>query len=224
MANVVIFGTGQIAQIAHSYLTTDSPHKISAFTIDGQFIKESELFGLPIVPFEKIETFYPPDKFEMFIATAYQNLNRFRAAKYNEAKSKKYKLISYISSKNSIFGNVEIGENCFILENQTIQPYSEIGNNVTIWSGNLIGHHSRIGDHCWITSEVSISGNTIIEPYCFIGVNATIGHSIAIGRETFIGAGCLITKSTKEKSVYIETDTKPYFLDSTGFLKIAKMT
>ena len=223
MAKIVIFGTGQIARVAYYYITNDSPHEIAAFTINGEFIKENKVFELPVVAFEEVETIYPPDKFEMFIAIAYHGLNQLRADKYNEAKSKKYKMMSYISSKASIVGNVEIGDNCFILENQTIQPYSRIGNNVTLWSGNHIGHHSTIDDHCWITSEVCISGNVVIESYCFIGVNATVGHMVTVGKRSFIGANCLITKNTKKKSVYIAKDTEPYPLDSDKFLMITKM-
>lgn len=223
MEKVVIFGAGKIAEVAYFYLTNDSPYEIVAFTVDEKYITNKELFGLPVVTFEEIEKLYPPNKFKMFVAISYRDLNKLRATKYNESKSKGYKLISYISSRASNFGNVEIGDNCFILENQTIQPCSKIGNDVIIWSGNHIGHHSIIGDHCFITSHVVISGSTIIEPYCFIGVNATIGHEITIGRESIIGAGCLITKSTKEKSVYIAKDTEPYALDSDHFLRFTKL-
>jgi sugar O-acyltransferase (sialic acid O-acetyltransferase NeuD family) len=223
MAKIVIFGTGQTAEIAYYYITNDSPYEIVAFTADAEFIKKDTFLGLPVVPFEEVEQKYPPDEFDMFIAMAYHDLNRLRAGKYREAESKKYNLISYVSSEVSIAGSVEIGNNCFILENQTIQPYSKIGNNVTIWSGNLIGHHVQIGDHCWITSEVSVLGNAIVEPYCFVGVNSTIGHMITIGRESFIGANCLITKDAKKKSVYITKPTELYPLDSDQFLKISKM-
>jgi sugar O-acyltransferase (sialic acid O-acetyltransferase NeuD family) len=223
MSKLLVFGAGKIAEVAYYYLTNDSPHEIAAFTVDEDFITKKELFGLPVVPFEEVEKMHPPDEFKMFIAVGYQNLNKLRAAKYNDAKGKGYELISYISSRASNFGNIEIGDNCFILENQAIQPCSMIGNDVTIWSGNHIGHHSNIGDHCFITSQVVISGKTIIEPYCFIGVNATIGHGIIIGRESFIGAGCLITKSTKEQSVYIAKDTEPYALDSSHFLRLSKL-
>ncbi len=224
MNKIVVFGAGKIAEMAYYYLTNDSPHGIVAFTVDEAFITKKDLFGLPIIPFEEIERKYPPGEFKMFIAIGYQDLNKLRAAKYNEAKSKGYELMSYTSSRASNFGNIEIGDNCFILENQAIQPCSKIGNDVTIWSGNHIGHHSTIGDHCFITSQIVISGKTIIEPYCFIGVNTTIGHGITIGRESFIGAGCLITKSTEEKSVYIAKDTEPYPLDSSHFLRFTRFT
>ena len=223
MSNVVVFGAGKIAEVAYYYLSNDSPHKIVAFTVDENSLDKSELFGLQVLPFEGIEKTYSTDEFKMFIAVGYHDLNKFRARKYDEAKQKGYELISYMSSRACNFGDVEIGDNCFILENQAVQPCSKIGNNVTIWSGNHVGHHATIKNHCFLTSQIVISGNTVIEPYCFIGVNATIGHEITIGRESIIGAGCLITKSTKEKSVYIAKDTEPYALDSSQFLRFAKL-
>jgi len=139
----------------------------------------------------------------MFIALSYKDMNKLRAEKYYQAKSKGYKLVSYVSSKCTFLTETAIGDNCFILENNTIQPFVKIGNNVVLWSGNHIGHESQIGDHCNITSHVVISGNVIIKPYCFIGVNATIRDSITIERETLIGAGSVIMKSTVEKGVYL---------------------
>lgn len=223
MSKVVIFGAGQTAEIVYHYLTNDSNDKVVAFTINKKLIKKKSFKGLPIVPFENIEEIYPPKEFKMFIAISYQNLNRLRASKYNQAKQKKYKLISYISSKSGIEGEIQTGDNCFILENQVIQPYSKIGNNVFIWGGVLVGHHSIIGDHSWLTSESSIGGNAVIGPYCFLGMNSTISHMVTVGSQSFIGANTLVTKNTKEKAVYIAKGTEPYPLNSDQFLKITKM-
>ncbi len=223
MSNVVLFGAGKIAEVAYYYLTNDSPHDVLAFTVDKEYLTQSTLLGLPVVPFEEVEELFPPDSAKMLVAVGYTDLNRMRAAKYTEAKAKGYELISYVSTRASNFGNINIGENCLILENQSLQPFSRIGNNVIVWSGNHIGHHSTIEDHCFITSHIVISGNTTVEPYCFIGVNATIGHGITIGRESMIGAGCMLTKDAKPKSVYIAKDTEAYGLDSDRFLRFAKL-
>jgi sugar O-acyltransferase (sialic acid O-acetyltransferase NeuD family) len=223
MSQIVIFGEGKIADEAYFYLTNDSPHDIVAFTADEKYISKKKLFSLPVVPFESVEEKYPPDDFKMIIAVGYQNLNKFRAKKYHEAKNKGYELISYINSKASNFGDVEIGDNCFILENAVIQPCSKVGNDVFIWSGNHVGHHATVGDHCYISGHSIISGHTTIEPYCFIGVNATIGHEVKIGRESLIGAGTLITKNAPPNSVFIAKDTAKYQLDSNYFMKLTKM-
>ena len=223
MSKIVIFGAGKIADEAYFYLTNDSPHDVEAFTVDREHLSTSEKLGLLVVAFEDVVQAYPPDDFKMFVAVGYQDLNKFRARKYEEAKAKGYELISYVSSRASNFGNVEIGDNCFVLEFVTIQPCSKVGNNVFLWSGNHVGHHASVGDHCYIAGQVVISGSTKIEPYCFVGVSATLGHEITIGRESFIGAGSLITKNVEPGSVYITPDTQKFRLDSASFLRLTKM-
>ena len=178
---------------------------------------------MPVIEFEEIEKKYPPEEFKMFVAMSYSNLNKLRAKKYKEAKQKNYELVSYISSKAGIVGKLDIGENCLILENQLIQPYAKIGNNVFVWSGVLIGHHCTISDHCWLTSDASIGGNSSIGSYSFLGLNCTIGHMIKIGSNCLIGAGAQVTKDTIDKSVFISKDTDLFGLDSERFMKISKL-
>jgi len=223
MSKIVVFGEGKYADVAYFYFTNDSPHQIVAFTVDDKFRTKSELFGLPITSFEEVGNKYPPADYKMFIAVGYQNLNKFRAAKCQEAKLKGYELVSYVSSRASNFGDVAIGENCFVLENTSIQPCCQIGNNVTIWSNNVIGHHANIKDHCYIAGNVIIAGKTVIESFCYLGVSSTIGHEIIVGAESFIGAGALITKNVDQKSVYITAETPKFRLDSSTFLKLTKM-
>jgi sugar O-acyltransferase (sialic acid O-acetyltransferase NeuD family) len=215
---VIIFGTGDFAQIAYFYLSKDSPYEVVAFTADRSHIREKKFLSLPLVSFEEVSKIYPPDKFKMFIAIGYRNVNKLRAEKYREAKDRGYELITYVNSKAVQWGNIEIGDNCFIFENQTIQPFVKIGNDVIIWSGNHIGHHSIIGDHCFISSHVVISGHVKIEPYCFLGVNATIRDGITIARECIIGMGAVIVKNTKPRCVYIGKAAQLYSDDSSKFL------
>ena len=71
---------------------------------------------------------------------SYAKMNKLRAEKYYQAKQLGYELVSYISSRCSFLTEYPVGENCAILEDNTIQPFVRIGNNVTLWSGNHIGH------------------------------------------------------------------------------------
>ena len=223
MSKIVIFGAGKIADEAYYYFTNDSEHDVAAFTVDRDFIVENRKLGLPVIPFEEVVDVYPPNRYKMFVAVGYQDLNKFRAQKYNACKQKGYELVSYVCSQAANFGNVEIGDNCFILENAVIQPCSQVGNNVFIWSGNHIGHHATVKDHCYLAGHVIVGGNTVIEPYCFIGINTTIGHQLSIGKESFLGAGVLVTKIVEEKSVFIAQDTPKFKLDSVSFMKLTKL-
>ena len=208
MARLVIFGAGDIARLAHYYFTRDSEHQVAAFTVDQEYLKEESFLELPMVAFEGVAELYPPQDYKMFVALSYAKMNRLRAEKYYQAKDLGYDLVSYVSSRCSLLTDYPVGDNCFILEDNTIQPFVKIGNNVTLWSGNHIGHDSIIDDHCFLASHIVVSGHVHIHSYCFIGVNATLRNSITIARETLIGAGAVIMKDTVERGVYLPERAK----------------
>ena len=207
MSKVVIFGVGQIAEIAHFYLTNDSEHEVVAFSVDNDFLANTSFHGLPVVPFHKLVKEYPPQKYDMFLPISYKKLNKFRAQKFFDVKKNGYKCISYVSSKATYY-NTSIGENCFILENNVIQPFCEIGNNCILWSGNHIGHHTRIENHCFLASHVVVSGSVTIGEYSFIGVNATIRDNINIAKQSIVGAGALILSDTDYRGVFYQKNTE----------------
>ncbi len=200
---LVIFGAGDIAQLAHYYFSRDTDATVAAFTVDRAYISSDEFCGLPVVPFEEIAERYPRENYDMFIALSYSKLNQVRKEKYLAAKALGYRLASYVSSRATVLNDGKNGENCFILEDNTVQPFVTIGNNVTLWSGNHIGHHSTVHDHCFIASHVVISGGVEIGESCFIGVNATVRDHVKIGEKCVIGAGTLILEDAAPEGVYI---------------------
>lgn len=203
MKKLIIFGQGLYTEIANQYFTDDSEYEVVCFTKDDDYIDSNTYLGLPMVEFSKIQDRYPPDQFDMHIAVSYTELNHLRERIFHEAKKKGYNLPSYISSRCNILTKYPIGENCFIFEDNTIQPFVKIEDNVILWSGNHIGHHSVIKSHNFISSHVVVSGQCTVESNCFIGVNSTIGHKVTISSETLVGAGSVITKDTKEGSVFV---------------------
>ena len=151
--------------------------------------------GLPVVPFEKIENYYLPQQHAFFAAVVYTQGNQLRERLYHLAKIKGYRPASYISSKAFVWRNCQIGEHCFIFEDNTIQPFVKIGDNVVLWSGNHIGHHSIIDSHVFISSHVVVSGNCYVGPRCFLGVNSTIINDIQVGEDCLIAAGATVFKN-----------------------------
>lgn len=199
---LIIIGAGETAMLAYEYFTYDSDYKVIAFAVNQEFIEAATLYDLPIIPLEEIDAIYPSSSYEAFIGISSGKLNRVRTEFYSELKKKGYALASYISSKAFVWRNVEIGDNCFILEDNTLQPFVKIGNNVTLWSGNHIGHRSVIKDNCFISSHCVISGFCEIGESSFLGVNCTIENNIKVGKDNFIGAGALIQKNTQEQEFF----------------------
>ena len=212
---LVIFGTGDIAQLAHFYFSTDSEYTVVAFTVDAAYRTEKTFCDLPVIAFEEISKYYPPNQCEIFVALSYSKLNSIRKEKYLAVKALGYRIASFISSHATILNDDCIGENCFIFENNIIQPFVIIGNNVTLWSGNHIGHHSIIKDHCFIASHVVVSGGVKVGEQCFLGVNSTLRDHIKIGERCVIGAGALLLGDAEPDGVYLGVATERSKVPST---------
>lgn len=200
---LIIFGAGDIAQLAHYYFKQHPDYDVIAFTVDAAYRTSETFCGLPLVDFEEVAECYPAVSHAMFVALSYSKLNGLRKEKYLACKAAGYSLASYISPNATVLNEGEIGENCFVLEDCTIQPFVTIGNNVTLWSGSHIGHHSCIHDHSFIAPHVSISGGVIIGEQCFLGINATLRDHITIGPRCVIGAGALMLAHAEADGVYL---------------------
>lgn len=220
MQEIVIFGTGEIAELADYYFSHDSKFKVAAFTVDKAYLKDTELRGRPVVPFELVAESFPPQKYGLFIAVSYSKVNDLRATKVAVAHGLGYQLVSYVSSRATVFPELQIKENCFILEDNTIQPFAQIGANVTLWSGNHIGHHSVIEDDVFLASHVVVSGGVRIGQGSFIGVNVTLRDHVTIGKKCVIGAGALVLEDQPDFSVVAPRGTERSPVPSTRLRRI----
>lgn len=198
---LVLFGTGDLAQIAEEYFNKDSDYEVVAFTVDRAYMKEKEFCGLPVIPFDEIQEKYPPDSHEMHVCIVYDNLNRNRAAKVTHAKAKGYTMASYISSRAFVSPSAKLGEHVFIFENNVIQSFVEIGDNAILWSGNHVGHHSVIESDVFISSHCVISGHCHIGKNVFLGVNSTLANNTTIGKESWVSHDCVINGNVPEHSM-----------------------
>jgi sugar O-acyltransferase (sialic acid O-acetyltransferase NeuD family) len=162
-----------------------------------------------------VVTVFAPDAVCFFVAVSYAKINALRAEKAAAAKERGYNLASYLSSRATVFPGFELQENCFILEDNTIQPFARVGANVTLWSGNHIGHHSVIEDDVFVASHVVISGGVKIGRGSFLGVNVTIRDHVTIGERCVIGAGALVLENQPDFSVVAPRGTERAKIPST---------
>ena len=211
---LIIIGDSAFAEIAYEYFTYDSEYEVVAFSVEREYLKRNELFGLPVVPFETLaENFAPADHF-FYAAMVYTQGNKLRERLYLQAKEKGFKAASYISSRCFVWRNVELGEHCFIFENNVVQPFVKIGDNVVLWSGNHIGHHSTIKSHCFVSSHVVVSGFCQIGERCFMGVNSTVGNNINIGDNCIVGAAATIVGDVEDNQTVVGLWKKKRSLES----------
>lgn len=216
---LVIFGTGEIGELAKYYFSVDSDYEVVAFCADDDYVDSDTFLDLPLVKLSELEDKYPASEYNVHVALSYNKLNKIREEKYNEIKNRGYVMPSYICSKSIYWDDLNIGDNCFILENQTIQPTVKIGNNVMIWSGNHLGHGSIIHDHSYISSHVVISGHCEIGERTFLGVNATIKDFTKIGNDVFIAMDASVVSNIEDDGMVLGAKSESYKADN----KITKM-
>jgi len=216
VSRVIIFGQRDYAQQAHYYLTHDSPHEVVAFSATADQCAAASVFGLPLVPFEEVQDRYPPGDFAFFVPMSGRSINRLRERFYLEAKAKGYPLVSYVSSRALLCHN-QIGDNCLILENTNIQPFTTIGNNVMLWCHSHLGHHGRIGDHTWIGSGVVISGHCRIGSHCYLASQALINANLTLGQGTLVGQASVLTRDTEPWSIHTGNPARKRKVDSRRF-------
>ncbi len=219
---IIIFGIGKIADVIQFYMREESGLPVRAFTVDKEYVTSPTFNGLPVVPFEDLEKAYPADRFSVFVALGYHDLNALRAEKIAQVEAQGYEIISYIHPDSGAPKDLVHGKNCFIMNNVCIHPRVRLGDDVFVWSGTIIGHHSTIGHHNWLTSATNISGNVTVGNNCFFAINSTVGHSVQIGSEVFIGANTLIIKNIEDGIVVIIESDKPIKLNSKQFLRFSQ--
>ncbi|MDQ6765245.1 MAG: acetyltransferase [Verrucomicrobiota bacterium] len=189
---LILVGDSAFAEIAYEYFTHDSEYEVVAFAVEEQYLKRDSLFGVPVVSFEQLQETHSPAEHSFFAANVYTQKNQLRTRLYQAAKAMGFTPASYISPRAFVWRNCKVGEHCFIFEDNVVQPFVTIGDNVVLWSGNHIGHHSTIMDHCFISSHVVVSGFCRVGRNCFMGVNSTVANNLNIGNDCIVGAGALI--------------------------------
>jgi sugar O-acyltransferase (sialic acid O-acetyltransferase NeuD family) len=207
--DVVIFGTGPLAQRLFVYLTTDAGRDVAAFTVDGEYLSERKMLGIPVVPFEELERTHPPDSHAICVTVGYRELNQARARVCERCTERGYELTSYTSSRACRWPESTVGtRNTYLLDSTSVQPFATVGDDVFLM-GCYVSHHSTVRDHCYVASGAVIAGNVTVGPNCFIGVNATIRDGVTIAPRCVIGAGALIKEDTVEGEVYSARATEP---------------
>jgi len=206
---VVIFGTLRSASLARYCLEHDSPLRVAAFTVDRSYALATEHEGLPLIPFEELESRFGPDDCRLLIPMGYQQMNAVRRERYEQAARRGYRFASYVASRASVWPDVEIGENVLIYEHAVIQPFCRVGSNCIIRSGANVGHHCQVGDHAFVASGVLMGGAVRIGEQAFVGIGAVLRDQIEVAPRSFVAAGAVVTADTEADRAYAGHPARP---------------
>tara|TARA_Y100000589_G_scaffold332322_1_gene391726 strand:+ start:3627 stop:4286 length:660 start_codon:yes stop_codon:yes gene_type:complete len=206
---IYIFGTGDVAEIIADYVLNKGI-KIRNF-VDFE-IHKKKILNIPVIKYSKNLNKEIP----IFVAIGYKELNKNRSDKIEFLKNHEWNFANIVCSSIS---NQLQGENIFIANNVSIQPYAEIYSGNFIWDNCVIGHHCKLEENTWITSGSVIGGYTKLGKNSFLGINSSISHMLNIGEYSFIGAGSLVSKNLNKNSVIIKKNDKLSPFDSEYFIR-----
>jgi len=195
---IVIYGVGRFAEYAAYLIDNDTKNTVSAFCMKKEYINGvNTINNLPVINFEDLESKFPPNEYQLFIAVG---INKIRRDIFNEVKQMGYKLTSYVSSKSISWDNLIYGENVWVGEGSIIQPFTKIGDNSILFGAN-IGHHTTVKSHT-LLSGCTLGGNVTIGECTILGLNSSVQQNITVGAKNIIGMGCIIEKDTNDGEIF----------------------
>ena len=209
---VVLVGARRFARRMYVYLSQDAGREVAAFAVPREHLDVTELLGLPVVALEELEERFPADAHEACVAVGYVRTNRVRAELCEELEGRGYGLLSYRSTRATVWGEVA-ARHTLVLDDATLGPFARVGEDV-ILNGANVNHDAVVEDHCFIGTGATVGGEARIGAYSFVGLNATIRNEVVIAPRCVIGAGAVIKRDTREGEVYSAASAEPIRLKS----------
>lgn len=202
MTELIIFGISSFAKQMHYYFDSSSNYKVIGFALDEEYKTMDKFCGLPVYTTNQLLNLVKKKSVKCFLALGYKNM-RARKTKYYQLKNSGIDFISYISPYAVCqIDRDNIGENTLILANATVEPFTNIGNNVFIWSGVIICHNVTIDDHCFIAAGTVVGGHSKIGNSSFLGFNSTVSNELTIAEETLLAANSFLQSNSEKYGFY----------------------
>ena len=96
MKDIVIFGTGEYAELAHYYFENDPEcdFNVIGFVADDEYVDRDTFRGLPLVKLSDLTRTWSPKDYSAHVALSYSKLNQVKQEKFNTMKELGYELVS----------------------------------------------------------------------------------------------------------------------------------
>lgn len=203
--DVVVFGAGRFASMMWYLLTHDSAHRVVGFTADRAFCDGGTLHGLPVLPFDALESTFPPARVGMLMAVGAgdQDVNGVRSDRFLDARRRGYRFVTYVSSRALVWPDLIVGEGTVLMDGAKVNPFATIGENCVIGSGCHVSHHAVVGDHCYFAPHAVVAGSSRIGARCFLGTAAAVRDSVQVGERCLLAAGSVVTRDCEPDGVYM---------------------
>lgn len=191
---MIIFGTSMFSKLMKWYVENDTKQRVSAFTVERTYITESYFCGVPVIPFEELESQFEKSEISILNTCGYHNMNDIRKKVFEMCRDEGYEICDFIHSSVRT-EEVQLGCGNIILERVLIQPFVKIGDGNILSADMTVGHENCIGDFNYFSGGVKLSGVCSIGNHNFIGTNVTVKDNTKIGSYNLIGAGTYLNSN-----------------------------
>ena len=198
---VIILGTTMFSSQL-SVILNQEDVEVIGFTVDKSFLDSNTFNGLPVYPFEELESCVNTREVSILNTIGYTRMNDVRRQKHVECKRRGLNVFTYVSENAQVYTN-DIGKGSIIMPGSYVGPFSKIGESIVVWPGVVLSHHNIIGDNCWIAPSCCIGGGARINHNCFLGLGSTIRNEIELAGYTFVGAHSYVGKDTVKGGAYV---------------------
>lgn len=201
MKELLIFGAGTLAKLAHYYTSKEMGLRTIGFVVDDEYKSSSDFLSLPLFSWSELNARDDRDDVEMHVAIGYRSL-RLKSQAYDRAKAAGFQLLNVISTKSYVAEDVVMGDNNIIMPGAVIEPCVKIGSNNVVWSNATICHDVSIGDGNFIASGVTIGGEVVLGNGCFLGFSSVVLQGRRVGDDVLLGAQSLALHDLESLSCY----------------------
>jgi len=204
---LIIYGDSHFAEMLAHYFQTDSVYEVVAYCVDEAYRTRTEIAGVPVYAFEKIEQYFSAKEHWIFAAIGYKSVRTHKRL-FEKVAQLSFPIASYISSQAMVDSTAKIGKNCLILPGVNIEPYCIIDDNCFVNSGVIVCHNTHIYAHTILAAGSLVGGYVTIGESSLIAFHATVAELLNLGTETLLAANSLLLENTENHTMYVGSPAK----------------
>lgn len=202
MKELLVFGTGDFADVVSYLLEQKLGRSIRAYIVDERYRTADTYQGKPLLSFERIQESYPPEACEVALGMIGKQMFRQRAEVFRRLCGMGYTAANVIDPTASV-DTEQIGAGNIIFAHASVEAHCRIGDGNIIWQNVVLPHHNQVGNFNNLAPSVSFSGYSRVGNHCFIGNNVCVKNRVEIADEAYIGAGAYVSQHVAPRKVIV---------------------
>ena len=190
---VVILGAGLHAKLIIEYLEMNGQHPVAVLD-DNSRKHGTRVKGVPVVGPMSLLPEMKRREVVIGVVLGFGNI-RLRAKRielFRWASELGVDLLRVVHPSAVFAPSATVSRGFFAGPLAVVNTDTQLGDDVTIYTGSTIDHDNVIGDHVFISPGVHTAGQVHIESGAYIGPGAVIGSQCRIGAGSIVGAGAVV--------------------------------